>query len=119
MVFQPITEKQEAVQAQMRTRAGSGWEGLANLLLLTLLQMAAITLLSANMLASAEQALSFALHRKGRFPSVLSLLSLLILALLLLLITCGFHLALFAAPLLIVPALLVLLLSGRKEKATP
>ena len=81
--------------------------------------MAAITLLGANMLATAKQALSFVLHRKGRFPSVLSILSLLMLALLLLLIACGFHIALFAAPLLIVPALLVLLLRGRKEKATP
>ena len=87
--------------------------------LLTLLQIAAVMLLSSNMLASAEQALSFALHKKGRFPSVLSILSLLMLALLLLLIACGFHIALFAAPLLIVPALLVLLLCGRKEKATP
>ena len=86
--------------------------------LLTPLQMAAVTLLSSNMLASAEQALSFALHKKERFPSVLTILSLLMLALLLIMIACGFHIALFAAPLLIVPALFVLL-CREKEKETP
>ena len=38
MQLQPITEKQEARQAQLRTKASSGWDGIANLLLLTLLQ---------------------------------------------------------------------------------
>ena len=38
MQLQPITEKQEAKQAQLRTRAASGWDSVANLLLLTLLQ---------------------------------------------------------------------------------
>ena len=38
MQLQPITGKQELRQALLRTRASSGWESLANLLLLTLLQ---------------------------------------------------------------------------------
>ena len=38
MQLQPITEKQEAKQAQLRTKASSGWDSIANLLLLTLLQ---------------------------------------------------------------------------------
>jgi len=38
MQLQPITEKQEAKQAQLRTKASSGWDGIANLLILTLLQ---------------------------------------------------------------------------------
>lgn len=38
MQLQPISEKQEALQAQLRTRASSGWTSIANLLLLTLLQ---------------------------------------------------------------------------------
>ncbi len=39
MQLQPITEKQEARQAQLRTRAASGWDTVANLLLLTILQI--------------------------------------------------------------------------------
>ena len=38
MQLQPITDKQEAKQAQLRTKASSVWDGIANLLLLTLLQ---------------------------------------------------------------------------------
>lgn len=38
MHLQPITEKQEARQAQLRTKAASGWDSVANLLLLTVLQ---------------------------------------------------------------------------------
>ena len=38
MQLQPISEKQEALQSQLRTRASSGWTSIANLLLLTLLQ---------------------------------------------------------------------------------
>jgi cell division protein FtsW (lipid II flippase) len=38
MQLQPISEKQEIRQAQLRTRAGSGWASVANLFLLTLLQ---------------------------------------------------------------------------------
>ena len=39
MQLQPITEKQEARQAQLRTKAASGWDTVANLLLLTILQI--------------------------------------------------------------------------------
>ena len=39
MQLQPITARQEAKQALLRTRAASGWASLANLLLLTLLQL--------------------------------------------------------------------------------
>ena len=39
MQLQPITEKQEARQAQLRTKAASGWDTVANLLLLTILQV--------------------------------------------------------------------------------
>ena len=39
MQLQPITEKQEKRQAQLRTRAANGWDTVANLLLLTVLQM--------------------------------------------------------------------------------
>ena len=38
MKLQPISEKQEALQAQLRTKAASGWDTVANLLLLTILQ---------------------------------------------------------------------------------
>ena len=38
MKLQPITQKQELRQAQLRTRAASGWDTVANLLLLTILQ---------------------------------------------------------------------------------
>ena len=38
MQLQPISEKQEIRQAQLRTRASSGWTSVANLVLLTLLQ---------------------------------------------------------------------------------
>ena len=39
MQLQPITEKQEARQAQLRTKAANGWDTVANLLLLTILQI--------------------------------------------------------------------------------
>ena len=39
MYLQPITQKQEAKQAQLRTKASSGWDTIANLLLLTVLQI--------------------------------------------------------------------------------
>ncbi len=39
MQLQPITEKQEARQAQLRTKAANGWDTVANLLLLTVLQV--------------------------------------------------------------------------------
>lgn len=87
--------------------------------LLTLLQMTAVILLSAGMLTSAEQALSCLFRQKGRFRITLLTLSLLMLALLLLLIACGFNIALFAAPILLVPMLLVLLMCRRKEAASP
>jgi hypothetical protein len=35
----PITHRQEIRQAQLRTKASSGWDGIANLLLLTVLQV--------------------------------------------------------------------------------
>ncbi len=38
MRLQPITQRQEQRQSQLRTKAASGWDTLANLLLLTLLQ---------------------------------------------------------------------------------
>lgn len=38
MQLQPITQRQEVRQAQLRTKAASGWDTLANLMLLTLLQ---------------------------------------------------------------------------------
>ena len=42
MYLQPITQKQEAKQAQLRTKAASGWDTIANLLLLTVLQIAMV-----------------------------------------------------------------------------
>lgn len=39
MQLQPISEKQEARQAQLRTKAANGWDTVANLLLLTILQV--------------------------------------------------------------------------------
>ena len=39
MQLQPITERQEARQAQLRTRAANGWDTVANLMLLTILQI--------------------------------------------------------------------------------
>ncbi len=38
MQLQPITQKQEILQAQLRTKASSGWDSAGNLLLLTILQ---------------------------------------------------------------------------------
>ncbi len=38
MQLQPITERQEERQAQLRTRASSGWDSVTNLMLLTVLQ---------------------------------------------------------------------------------
>jgi len=39
MQLQPISEKQEAKQAKLRTKAASGWDTVANLLLLSVLQV--------------------------------------------------------------------------------
>ena len=39
MYLQPISEKQEIKQAQLRTKAASGWDSVANLLLLSVLQV--------------------------------------------------------------------------------
>ena len=39
MYLQPISEKQEARQAQLRTKAANGWDTVANLLLLSILQI--------------------------------------------------------------------------------
>ena len=39
MQLQPITEKQEKRQAQLRTKAANGWDTVANLMLLTILQI--------------------------------------------------------------------------------
>ncbi len=39
MHLQPISEKQEARQAQLRTKAANGWDTVANLLLLSILQI--------------------------------------------------------------------------------
>ena len=38
MRLQPITQKQEEKQAELRTKAASGWDGVANLLMLSILQ---------------------------------------------------------------------------------
>ena len=38
MTLQPITQRQEKRQAQLRTRASSGWDSVGNLLMLTVLQ---------------------------------------------------------------------------------
>ena len=38
MRLQPITPKQEEKQAELRTKAASGWDGVANLLMLSILQ---------------------------------------------------------------------------------
>ena len=38
MTLQPITERQERRQAELRTKAASGWDSVGNLLLLTVLQ---------------------------------------------------------------------------------
>ena len=38
MMLQPITERQEARQAELRTKASSGWDTMTNLMLLTILQ---------------------------------------------------------------------------------
>ncbi len=38
MVMSPITKRQEEKQAQLRTKAGNGWDSVANLLLLTIFQ---------------------------------------------------------------------------------
>ena len=38
MMLQPITERQEARQAELRTKAASGWDTMTNLMLLTILQ---------------------------------------------------------------------------------
>ena len=38
MQLQPITERQEERQAQLRTKAASGWDSVTNLMLLTILQ---------------------------------------------------------------------------------
>ena len=38
MTLQPITQRQEKRQAELRTRASSGWDSVGNLLLLTILQ---------------------------------------------------------------------------------
>lgn len=85
--------------------------------LLTMLQATAIFLLCTNMLSAAEQALAGTTNKSSKSYTGLAALSLVLLALLLLLIACGFDIALFAAPLMIVPALLVLLLL-KKEEAT-
>ena len=75
--------------------------------LLVVLQMMSILLLGANMLSSAEQALVCAFP-KGRFMrSGLLILTALLLAALLLLLAFGFEIALFAAPLLAVPTLIL------------
>ena len=39
MQLQPISQKQEARQAQLRTKAANGWDSVANLLMLTILQI--------------------------------------------------------------------------------
>ena len=38
MVMTPITKQQEEMQAQLRTKASSGWDSMANLLILTIFQ---------------------------------------------------------------------------------
>jgi len=86
--------------------------------LLILLQMIAVILLSANMLCAAEQALAHAMNKAERSYAGLAALSLLLFVLLLLLLACGFHIALFAAPLLTAPSLLVLLLCRKREVAS-
>jgi len=75
--------------------------------LLVVLQMAATLLLAVNMLSSAEQALAGATQRSRRMRSGLLLLTLLLFAALLLLLAFGFEIALFAAPLLVVPVLIL------------
>ena len=87
--------------------------------LLTVLQMTAILLLGANMLSSAEQALALVLKKATRSLPALAMLSLFMLSLLLLLIAFGFEIALFAAPLLIAPALPALLLLKKRREDSP
>ena len=92
-------------------------EGLPQTLLIAL-QMTAILLLGASMLSAAAQALACAMKKDVHSRTALAMLSLLMLGLLLLLISCGFDIALFAAPLLLIPMLLVLLLSKKRETAS-
>lgn len=87
--------------------------------LLTMLQMIAIILLCVCMLSSAEQALGYAMKKKGRTHAGLTALSLLMLILLLLLTAGGFDIALFTAPLLFFPALIVLMMCRKKEADAP
>ena len=54
MQLQPITEKQEKRQAQLRTKAANGWDTVANLLLLTILQ---ILLVMGFVLSGTEESL--------------------------------------------------------------
>lgn len=42
MVLQPISERQERKQAQVRVKASSGWDSVLNLIVLTLLQIMAV-----------------------------------------------------------------------------
>jgi len=83
--------------------------------LLVVLQMAAVFLLSVNMLCAAGQAIGCAMKKTGRSRVVPAIFCLLMLGMLLLLIDCGFDIALAIAPLLIVPAGIVLL--SRKRRA--
>jgi len=85
--------------------------------LLVLLQMTAVFLLAVNMLCAAEQAISAAYQRARRMRVGLAAQILLLLLLLLLMIARGFEWALFLAPLLVVPALFVPVLRGRREAA--
>lgn len=86
--------------------------------ILSLLQMTTIILLGVNVLSSADQALCLAMKKTRPSRTVSFALSLLLFVLLLLLIACGFEIALFTAPLLLIPSLLVLLLCRRRKKAS-
>lgn len=75
--------------------------------LLIVLQMMAILLLGANMLSSAELALAYVFPKGQSMRSGLLILTALLLAALLVLLAFGFDIALYAAPLLAIPMLIL------------
>jgi len=85
--------------------------------LLVLLQMTAVFLLASSMVCAAEQAIGAVYPKAKRMRVGLAALGLLLFLVLLLLIARGFEWALFLAPLLAVPALLVPVMRGKREAA--
>ena len=61
MEFTPITRRQEAMQSQVREKAGNGWDSMINLMLLTLLQLMACLafLVGGNMEAAMQYVTGF------------------------------------------------------------